>query len=107
MFVKIDAFGIKKKVKQVQKGPADPTPIFYATLTFFVQAQDGGTRGPVVGLAGQIVKTSETLKYQNRQKPYSWKLFGEPGSTCTKGSIQPAAALASASPGVFGGRSPQ
>ena len=77
MLVKIDVFGVKKGPKRYKKVQRPQNRFFDATLTFFWEARDGGTRWPAVGSAGQIVKISGTLKYQNCQNPYNWKLFGE------------------------------
>ena len=78
MLVKIDVFwGQQKDPKRYKKVQRPQKRFVDATLTFCLEARDGGTRWPAVGSAGQIVKISGTLKYQNRQNPYSWKLFGE------------------------------
>ena len=78
MFVKIDVFGVTQKDPKRYKKVQRPQNQFVdATPTFVFEAQGGSPRWPAVGSAGQIVKISGTLKYQNRQNPYSWKLFGE------------------------------
>ena len=77
MLVKIDVFWVNKNIQKGTKRSSGPKTDFLCHSDIFLEARDGGTRWPAVGSAGQIVKISGTLKYQNRQNPYSWKLFGE------------------------------